>query len=84
MLTRALMDSHYGKPNVIARAFREPCTAAGQPVAHTTEMPDNGRVRRPNPLMFEKSRLGGPTACPPGAIRARTNAQKNPGRLDIS
>jgi hypothetical protein len=30
MLTRALMDSHYGKPNVIARAFREPLTAAGQ------------------------------------------------------
>ena len=28
MLTRALMDSHYGKPNVIARAFREPRTAA--------------------------------------------------------
>jgi len=31
ILTRDLMDSHYGKPNVVARAFREPRTAAGQP-----------------------------------------------------
>jgi hypothetical protein len=31
MLTRALMDSHYGKPKVIIRAPREPRTAAGKP-----------------------------------------------------
>jgi len=58
ILTRALMDSHYGKPNVIARAFREPRRAAGHPIAHTAKVPDNGRVCRPNPLVFEKSRLG--------------------------
>jgi flagellar motor protein MotB len=51
------MDSHYGKPNVIARAFREPRRAAGHPIAHTAKVPDNGRVCRPNPLVFEKSRL---------------------------
>jgi len=59
ILTRALMDSHYGKPNVIARAFREPRRAAGHPIAHTAKVPDNGRVCRPNPLVFEKSRLVG-------------------------
>ena len=58
MLTRALMDSHYGKPNVIARACREPRRQPANPIAHTAEMPDNGRVRRPDPLVFEKSRLG--------------------------
>jgi hypothetical protein len=31
MLTRALMDSHYGKPKAITRALREPRPVAGQP-----------------------------------------------------
>jgi hypothetical protein len=57
MLTRALMDSHYGKPSVIARACREPRTAAGQPDRSYCQ---NARQRPgspPQPLVFEKSRL---------------------------
>jgi len=36
-----------------ANLVRQPAN----PIAHTVKMPDNGRVRRPNPLVFEKSRL---------------------------
>jgi hypothetical protein len=39
-----------------ANLVRQPAN----PIAHTVKMPDNGRVRRPNPLLFEKSRLGWP------------------------
>jgi hypothetical protein len=66
MLTRALMDSHYGKPRwtritgsrtlSLARSanlVRQPAN----PIAHPAKMPDNGRVRCPNPCVFEKSRL---------------------------
>jgi hypothetical protein len=31
MPTRALTDSHYGKPKAIIRAFREPRTVASKP-----------------------------------------------------
>ena len=38
-----------------ANLVRQPAN----PIAHTAKMPDNGQVRRPNPLVFEKSRLEG-------------------------
>jgi hypothetical protein len=31
MLARALTDSHYGKPEAITRAFREPRTVTSEP-----------------------------------------------------
>ena len=78
MLTRALMDSHYGKPKVIARAFREP-RQISQPTRslHTTEMPDNGRVRRPDTFAFEKSRLA---LCAAGHLPAYRRSSDLPYR----
>ncbi len=58
MLMRAMMDSHYGKPEVITRACREPRTVPVNPIVHTTKMPDNRPVRRPYLVAFENSRLG--------------------------
>ena len=58
MLTRALMDLHYGKPKATTRAAtRTSDRQPANPIPHTTEMPDNGQIHRPDPLAFEKSRL---------------------------
>jgi len=48
----------------------------GNPIVHTAKMPDNGRLRRPIPLAFEKSRLGGAPVSKIGELPA---ALDNPG-----
>jgi hypothetical protein len=57
MLVRAMMDSHYGKPEVITRACREVRTVSSKPDRTITKMPDNRPVRSPYLLALENSRL---------------------------
>ncbi len=72
VLTRALMDSHYGK----AKNYRSrvPRTSSGQPanlIAHTDQMTDNSRVRRSAPVAYEKSRLSGRGSDPTSGQASR-------------
>jgi hypothetical protein len=58
MLTRALIDSHYGKPTVIARAFREPHTFPANPIVQLIGMPMTTNFAALTTLPYENSRLG--------------------------
>jgi hypothetical protein len=57
-LTRALMDSHYGKPKVSLARPVNLVRSPAEPIAHTAKMPGNDRLHRPGHACFEKSCLG--------------------------
>ena len=46
------------------------------PIAHTTKVPDDGRVRRPNPLVFEKSQANPSEAQEPSRAAAKPVARQ--------
>lgn len=56
-LTRALMDSHYGKPKVSLARPVNLVRSPAEPIAHTAKMPGNDRLHRPGHACFEKSCL---------------------------
>ena len=77
--------SHYGKPNVIARACRKSRTGGpANPIAHTAKMPDNGRFAAPirsslrNPgLAFALSDKKADTGSPIGCVVAYNSERLN-------